>query len=253
VGLLDETARPIYASLRSSEAAMVGRPANNNNADTRKIIVLMTDGNHVPTSFVRDPYKSGISPIYRSDVDNMFSIFHDRSSTPLDYWVPHLCPSSNNCAAGWRAQPWSNADNSGTFRQLDWSAVWQAVRITWVARQLYGRSNFNGTGVTTIYNNMMAVFKGDDGNNATAYLPKATMDSLLQTNCAAAKATGIEVYGIAFGAGTDGENQIRGCASAKGSDPTDKTGYYFKPQSSSELAVVFRDIASQVSKLRLTQ
>ena len=161
------------------------------------------------------------------------------------------------CTAGWRAQPWSNAANGGTFRQLDWSAVWQAVRITWVARQLYARSSFDGTNsgiaASTIYNKMMLLFKGDDGNNATAYLPKSTMDSLLQTNCAAAKATGIEVYGIAFGAGTDGENQIRGCASAKGSDPNDKTGYYFKPQTSSELAVVFRDIASQVSKLRLTQ
>ena len=45
---------------------------------------------------------------------------------------------------------------------------------------------------------------------------------------------------------------IRGCASAKGSDPNDKTGYYFKPQTSEELRTVFRDIAAQLSKLRLT-
>lgn len=253
VALLDELARDIYSDLRSGEAAMAGRPANNTNPDTRKVIVLMTDGEHVATSFVRNPYKTGISPIYRSNVDNNFSIFLDRPSTTLDYWVPHLCTAAVTCTAGWRAQPWSNSANSGTFRQLDWSEVWQAVRISWVARQLYGRSNFNGTGASTIYNNMMLLFKGDDSSNATAYVPKSTMDSLLQTNCAAAKASGMEVYGIAFGAGTGGEAQIRGCASAKGSDPNDKTGYYFKPQTSAELAVVFRDIASQVSKLRLTQ
>ncbi|WP_180995981.1 pilus assembly protein TadG-related protein [Tabrizicola aquatica] len=253
VALLDETARPIYSDLRAGESSMVGRPANNTDAETRKIIVLMTDGAHVATSYVREPYKTGISPIYRSDVDNNFSIFHDRAGTPLDYWVPHLCTGSHACTAGWRAQPWSNSSNSGTFRQLDWSEVWQSVRITWVARQLYGRSNYNGTGVSTIYNNQMLAFKGDDSSNATAYVPVATMNSLLQTNCAAAKATGMEVYGIAFGAGSSGETQIRGCASAKGSDPSDKTGYYFQPQTSAELATVFRDIASQISKLRLTQ
>jgi len=247
VALLDESARPIYADLRAGEASMAGRPANNADADTRKIIVLMTDGDHVATSTMRDPYKTGISPIYRSNVDGNYSIFLDRASTNLDYWVPHLCPTSNNCTAGWRAQPWSNSTNNGTFRQLDWSEVWQAVRVTWVAQQLYARSRFNGQTETTIYNNQMALFR-----NGT-YLDVATMNARLQANCAAAKASGMEVYGIAFGAGAAGEAQIRGCASAKGSDPNDKTGYYFQPQSSTELRTVFRDIASQISKLRLTQ
>jgi Flp pilus assembly protein TadG len=243
VALLDESARPIYSDLRSGEAAMAGRPADNSNPDTRKIIVLMTDGEHVQTSVMRDPFKTGISPIYRSVQDNNFSIFHDRPSTNLDYWVPHLCANSNNCAAGWRSQPWSNSTNSGTPppRQLDWSEVWQAVRVQWVAQQLYARAN------VATFTNQMNLFR------STTYVAEATMDARLQTNCAAAKASGIEIYGIAFGAGTNGETQIRGCASAKGSDPNDKTGYYFKPQTSSQLAVVFRDIASQVSKLRLTQ
>lgn len=252
VALLDESARPIYDTLRAGETLMAGRPADNTDPETRKIIVLMTDGEHVKTSYVRNPYKTGISPIYRSNVDGNYSIFHNRSGTNLDYWVPHLCTSSNACTSGWRAQPWSNSANSGTFRQLDWSEVWQAVRITWVARQLYARSKYNGSSESTIYNSQMALFKGDDANDSTAYVPKATMDSLLQTNCAAAKASGIEVYGIAFGAGTDGETQIRGCASAKGSNPNDKTGYYFEPQTSSELVDAFRDIAAEMSKLRLT-
>ncbi len=247
VALLDESARPIYADLRSGEASMAGRPANNSDPETRKIIVLMTDGEHVATPVIRDPYKTGISPIYRSDADDNFSIYLDRPNTPNDYWVPHRCPDSTNCNDGWRSQPWSNLDNTATFRQLDWSEVWQAVRVTWVARQLYARSRYNGESSETIYRNQMNLFRN------TVYVDEETMDARLQTSCAAAKASGIEVYGIAFGAGPDGENQIRGCASAKGSDPNDKTGYYFKPQTSGELAVVFRDIASQISKLRLTQ
>lgn len=243
VALLDETARPIYTDLRAGEISMVGRPANNSDAETRKIIVLMTDGDHYETGVTRDPYKTGLSPIYRSNVDNNFSIFHNRSGTNLDYWVPHLCTTSNNCSAGWRAQPWSNSSNTGTFRQLDWSEVWQAVRMSWVAQQLYVRSGFN----SITYSSQMNLFRN------TLYVAETTMDARLQTSCAAAKAAGMEIYGIAFSAGSIGETQIRGCASAKGSDPNDKTGYYHAPQTATELTTVFRDIASQLSKLRLTQ
>ena len=42
-------------------------------------------------------------------------------------------------------------------------------------------------------------------------------------------------------------------ASSVGSDPNDKTGYFFKPQTSSELEDAFKDIAKQLGKLRLTQ
>lgn len=247
VALLDDSARPIYTALRGGEPAMVGRPANNNDAQTRKIIVLMTDGEHVAIPVMRDPFKTGISPIYRSNVDNNFSIFHNRANTNLDFWVPHLCPTTDNCAAGWRAAPWTNAANTNTARQLDWSEVWQAVRVTWVAQQLYARSRFDGRPRATIYTAQMDLFR------SVTYVDGGTMDARLQTSCAAAKAAGIEVYGIAFGAGANGEAQIRGCASARGSDPTDKTGYYFAPQTSAQLTTAFRDIGSRLTKLRLTQ
>ncbi|MFC3086128.1 pilus assembly protein TadG-related protein [Tabrizicola soli] len=249
VALLDQSARPIYDTLRGGEALMAGRPADNTDPETRKIIVLMTDGAHIATQVMRDPYKTGESPIFRSNVDGNYSILL-RPGTASPYWVPHLCASSNNCTAGWRAQPWSNLTNTGTSRRLDWSEVWQAQRVSWVAWQLYARSRFDGTNTgkdpTTIYNAQMNRFR------STTYVAVNTMDSLLQTNCAAAKASGIEVYGIAFGAGSAGETQIRGCASAKGSNPNDKTGYYFEPQTSSELVDAFRDIAAEMSKLRLT-
>lgn len=248
VALIDESAKPIYDNLVvGAEPEMANRPAANTDAQTRKIVILMTDGNHVETKFIRSPYKTGPSPIFRSNNDGNYSIFLDRTGTSNDYWVPHLCTTSNNCSAGWRAQPWTNSTNTGTYATLDWSEVWQALRVTWVVRQLYARSDYNGTGVSTIYSSQLAAFRG------SPYVAKSTMDSLLQTNCAAAKASGIEVFGIAFGAGTDGENQIRGCASAAGADPNDKSGYYFKPQTASELSSVFETIAKDVGPLRLTQ
>lgn len=248
VALIDETADDIYDALVvPNEAGMANRPAANADPKTRKIIILMTDGNHVATKFIRDGFKTGQSPIFRSNQDNNFSILL-RPGNALPYWVPHLCTTSHNCAAGWRAQPWTNNANTGTHRQLDWSEVWQAVRPTWVARQLYARSNYTGAGVTNIYNAQLAAFRGDP------YLNKATMDARLQTVCSAAKAEGIEVFGIAFGAGTDGENQIRGCASSGNPlDPNDKSDYFFKPQNAAQLEDTFKDIFSAISPLRLTE
>lgn len=247
--LIDDSARPIYDTLLAGEPEMLGRPADNGDPRTRKIIILMTDGEHIATKFVRDPYKTGLSPIYRSAADNNFSILLKTGTGIANpYWVPHLCPTSENCAAGWRAQPWSNATNNGVVRQLDWSEVWQAVRVTWVARQLYGRSRYQGSKTAaTIYSEQLALFRSN------TYLDVATMDARLQSNCGATKATGIEVFGIAFGAGALGEAQILGCASAAGSDPNDKSGYFFKPQTSADLAAVFALIASDIGHLKLTQ
>ncbi|MFN4203827.1 MAG: pilus assembly protein TadG-related protein [Tabrizicola sp.] len=74
--LIDETARPIYDNI-VTDPAMAGRPANNNDNDTRKIIVLMTDGTHVTSKFVRDEYKSGPSPIWRGTDGRMAIEFND--------------------------------------------------------------------------------------------------------------------------------------------------------------------------------
>lgn len=62
--LLDEQARPIYDALLTGEPSMAGRPADNDSTETRKIIILMTDGDNVPNTHVLDNYKSGPSPIW---------------------------------------------------------------------------------------------------------------------------------------------------------------------------------------------
>jgi Flp pilus assembly protein TadG len=244
VALLDESAKPIYEKLLAGEPAMAGRPAANTDPKTRKMIILMTDGNHVETKFIKDPYKTGPSPIYRSPGDGNLSI-KLRDNGTNQYWVPHLCGSTNGCANGWKPAPYSNT--AAAAKQLDWSEVWQLARVTWVARQLYARSESNSTTSTNLYNSKLAEFRGN------VYVAKNTMDSLLQTNCNAAKAAGIEVFGIAFGAGADGEKQIKGCASSQGSDPNDKTGYFFKPQTADELEEAFKDIFDVMSPLKLTE
>ncbi|NHB76929.1 TadE/TadG family type IV pilus assembly protein [Rhodobacter calidifons] len=101
--LIDESARPIYSALRGNEPAMAGRPANNNDNDTRKIIVLMTDGNHVASRHIKDDYKTGASPIWRGTDGNMAIEFNDSGVGINGGTRPGIAPTATpaNSCSGW--------------------------------------------------------------------------------------------------------------------------------------------------------
>lgn len=256
--LIDESARPIYTALIASNdmsSSVAGRPVNNNVVTTRKIIVLMTDGEHVATEHVPDAYKTGPSPIWKG-ADGNYAIRFTNGGAAMTgntrpscagsntYFVNHLKPStSTNCdAAAWKSTmtgtPWTG---SGTVRQLDWSEVWRFMTISYVARQLYGRSNVTNVTGTAGYNALRDMFVDD-------YISAGTLNSLLSSNCTAAKTAGVEIYGIAFKAPANGQTQISNCSS------NPKSSYYFNvnPTDSSALDDAFQAIANQISDLRLT-
>ena len=291
--MLDETARPIYTAIgdKTTLGSVQGRPADNTSIQTRKIIILMTDGEHVTNSFILDNFKTGMSPIWRG-TDGNFAIRYATGGSALtggarpatcsgwtilptrEYFVPHLKADAvkqkkvatelegkgsgvNTTGAcdplAWYAAPtWPVLDNLRnpvldskgkpvviTATQLDWSEVWRYLRVSWVARQLYMRSGVVGT---TDYNTIMNQFRG------AAYLTSASnMDSLLQLNCTAGRTAGIEIYGIAFAAPANGQTQISDCASSP------KENYYYNATDSDKLLSAFRQIATDISELRLTQ
>ena len=273
--LMDQSARPIYTKLRKDEAAMAGRPANNNEGDTRKIIVLMTDGDHWLTKHVY-AYKSGLSPIYRG-ADGKFAIRFTTGGQALtggkrpglsatstcsgwvlaadrEYFIPHLKATSVKQRKGSEAEgagtgtltegacdplAWKNAPiwtGSGAVRQLDWSEVWRYAQVNWVVRQLYMRSGVEGTqAYDTVYNTFVQDYLTSEPN----------MDALLNQNCTAAKNAGFEVFGIILGDAVI-EAPVKNCASPG-------TGYYYKVKTGDELTSVFEQIAVLISELRLTQ
>ena len=81
----------------------------------------------------------------------------------------------------------------------------------------------------------------------TTYISVASLDTLLQQNCTAAKDAGIEIYGIAFAAPTAGQTQIKNCSSSP------KETYYFSATDNAKLTAAFKRIATDISALRLTQ
>lgn len=101
--LIDESARPIYTTLRNGVPGMAGRPSANNDSETRKIIVVMTDGTHVSSRHVVDAFKSGPSPIWRG-ADGRFAIeFSDSGIAPNGGTRPGITPTANppNSCSGW--------------------------------------------------------------------------------------------------------------------------------------------------------
>lgn len=222
--LLDPQARSIYneyIAAGTMNANLAGRPFDYEDGDSMKVIVLMTDGEHVAHDRINDAYKTGPSPIYRSSGDGMYSIYH-AAQAGNKFYVPHL--------GAWRATAWTN--NATPAVQQDWKDIWARLKLSYVAWQFYGRP-YGSTAYNTAINSMKSV-----------YAPVSTMNSQLQTTCAQAKDKGVIVYGIAFEAPLNGQNQISQCASS--------SQHYFAANGS-EIGTAFDTIAANLTMLKLTQ
>lgn len=240
VALLDPGARPMFGELISSgqiSSNFSGRPFDYTDPDAMKVIVLMTDGEHVAHTIVNDAYKTGTSQIYRSTGDGNYSIRHTTGRPAAagtnEYWVPHR----NSGAGEWRAAAW----NSGSgVTQRTWQQVWANVRVTWVAWQLYGRAlGTDSTSRTNQYNAALGAMRA-------TYASAGTMNGMLSQSCDAAKAQNVNIYGIAFEAPTNGQTQIEACSSVP------KSNHYFNA-TGLNISQVFQTIAANISQLRLTQ
>jgi Putative Flp pilus-assembly TadE/G-like len=253
VALLDPGARPLFnelIGLGSISSNFTGRPFDYTDPDKMKVIVLMTDGEHVAHNIVKDAFKGGpapipLSPIWRSSGDGNFSIQHATgrpTGITNQFWVPHLCVSTTckdgvNTAEAWKATAWNSG--SGTAQQ-SWQQVWSKVRVQWVAWQLYARAlGTSSANRDTVYNNTLS-------NMVTTFASASSMNSMLSQSCTLAKAQGVSVYGIAFEAPTNGQTQITNCSSSP------KSNYYFNA-TGLNISAVFQTIASNISQLRLTQ
>jgi hypothetical protein len=237
LAFLDPSMKQIYNEFIDTDQmpeSTENRPLPFNDPDVLKVIVLMSDGENFAEERVRNGYRGGtpvqtapasnrspLSPIWVG-TDGNYSIFHTGRSDTIDHYVPHL--------NSWRATPYVNASNSGTATNLTWGQVWERVRMSWVAYQLYARP-----GMMT-YTNAMGMLREQT--------PIADMNTQLQTVCNTARTSNVVVYTIAFEATTNGQTQLRNCA-------TTTSRYYIA--STTTISQVFASIAGNISKLKLTQ
>lgn len=231
LAFLDPAARSIFdefAAAGRMPTAFRDRPLSFNDPDVMKVVVLMSDGEHFAEERVNAGFRSGMSPIWRG-TDGNYSIFHANAPTTNRFWVPHL--------GTWRATAWVNSSNSGTATQQTWPQVLQTFRATYVAWQFYARAlGTTSSTRTTQYNNAL--------NAIRTQTPTGTMDSQLQSVCNRARDLNVVTFTIAFEAPTNGQTQLRACASTP-------ARYYVA--STTTIRQVFASIAGNISKLRLTQ
>ena len=233
VTLLDPGARTMFSEFVDEgkmPASLNGRPFEYQDEDSLKIVILMTDGEHVSHRIVNDAYKTGVSPIFKSLSDNNYSIYHASQPGANKYWVPHL--------GVWQATEWKNAANTGSAVQQSWQQVWANLKMSYVSWQFYARALGTSSGTrNTIYNNMNASIQ-------SVFATVPTMDAQLQQSCGLAKANNVIVYGIAFEAPPIGQDQISQCATSQ--------SHYFNAQGL-EISSAFRSIANNITQLKLTQ
>ena len=238
--MIDPAMRPVYADFADAgkiPSTMPGRPFEYADPDTTKIIVLMTDGEHVSHNRINDGYKTGPSPIYRSTGDGRYSVHHTTGRPAAagtnEYYVPHL--GSATTAAAWRATPWNSG---GGVVQQNWETIWANLRMPYVAWQFYGRAlGTNSAGRDAKYNAMVTAFQ-------STFAEVDAMDAQLQTSCDQAKAQGVTVYGVTVEAPEHGQQVISACSTS--------TSHYFEA-TAANIDEKFASIAANITQLRLTQ
>ncbi|GLS86975.1 hypothetical protein GCM10010873_19490 [Cypionkella aquatica] len=235
LALLDPSARGMYSELIGANqmgANLSGRPFAYTDPESIKVVVLMTDGDHVAHARIVDSYKTGptsakTNTIFKSTTDGQYSVYYP-TRAGNKYWVPHL--------STWSATPYPSVANS---RAQDWQDIWSNLKASYVAWQFFARpQGATSSDRTTIYNNKMS-------DMAQTYASVAGMNNSLQQSCTLAKQNNVLVYGIAFEAPPGGQAQISQCASSE--------SYYFDAQNGTEIRAAFRTIASNLSQLKLTQ
>ncbi len=241
--MIDPSLRTAYTDfIRQGKipANLPARPFAYDDGQAMKIIVLMTDGEHVSHNRVNDAYKTGPSPIYRSLRDGLYSVRYATNRPAIagtkEYWVPHLAIDAAHAANGWRATPWGTEDDG--VINMDWRDVWASLKMPYVAWQFFARAT--GTDITTrnaIYNSMMNTMQ-------STWASVNQMDASLDQTCDLVKVQGVVVYGVAVDAPTHGQDVIKSCATS----PL----HYFEA-SPEGIVSAFATIASNITMLKLTQ
>ena len=234
VTMTDPSMRPAFTNFIAENkipANLPARPYDYDDTNASKIVILMTDGEHVAHRRIVDGYKSLLSGIFLSPSDGNYSVRHTtlRPATAgtNEYYVPHLDT--------WQATPWGT-----NAVQQDWRNIWAKLKLTYVAWQFYGRALSND------YTTQNAIYNTELGKMRKDYASVDAMDTSLQQSCDQAKDAGVTVYGIAFGAPLRGQQVIAACASQ---------GMYFQPSDDggTEIQAAFNAIASNITMLKLTQ
>lgn len=246
--LLDPSAQPAITALATGAtpivpADFVDRPSAYSNADTIKVVVLMTDGQNTSQYYIEDDHRRGPSGVwytYDADKDkrrySTFSSYYNkyrwdrRADYQVGQWEDHpfgegeeLCTNSD-C--------YSRIDEPGDPVRLSYAELWARTSLKYNYNYIYGEWMGTSSARSEWY---YGVYD---------YHGTSTKNSRTKNICDAAKAQGIIVYTIGFEAPSGGQAVLQDCASSD--------AHYFDVNGL-EISDAFASIATSIRQLRLTQ
>ena len=219
VALLDPALRQVVTDRITAGKVspdIAGRPFDYGDIEAMKVVVVMTDGQNTNTYALKDPYRSGPSPLVEGA--NGRDYFHyDRSGTSYDYYSTYY-------------NSWYRlSDIGGSYDRYSWQEVWAKHTVRYFedryVEEIFGyNTGFYGAAI-----------------HHTSY---GTKDNQLTAICDAAKNQGIVVFAIGFEAPSSSQTLMRDCATSD--------AFYYNAEGLS-IADAFAGIASAINVLRLTQ
>jgi hypothetical protein len=286
--LIDETARPIYTAI--GDSTVQGRPADNPATaavkDTRKIIILMTDGEHVANTHVYNAFKTGLSPIYVGADGNFAIRFTSAGAATLTNGTrPGSGITASTSCSGWQLSNYTNRQyfvphlKRDTVRQkvgsdsegngTGTSVAGACDPRAWLAQPASGVQWWTGSGTTLrqldwsevwaslrvswvarqLY--MRSGVSGTTDYNTIMNLFRGTYLSVANLNTLLQQnCTAAKNAGIEI-YGIAFAAPANGQAQIQGC-ATNVENYYFDAQNGTQLRSAFRMIATDISDLRLT-
>lgn len=197
-----------------------GRPANYDDNDTIKAMVVMTDGVNTSQYYLNDGYESGQSDVYYNASQGTYSIRYTSGGQTYYYW-PHN---------GYR-RTYPHGGSSANTR-LDYAELWEKVSIPYNAYYFMYPIRWSNSDYYAWY------------YDPRGYVNSSTKDSRLSNICTAAKDEGILIYTIGFEMTDSSAAVMRDCASSD--------SHFFLVEGV-EIADAFAAIASSINQLRLIE
>ena len=150
-------------------ANLADRPFAYADPQAQKVIILMTDGEHVAHNRINDAYKTGPSQIWLAP-DGNYSVYKTAIAGPDKFYVPHLDTFQATAYAG-----------GGAATEQTWQQIWSKLKVSYVAWQFSARALASGS---TAQN---AVYTAEMGAMVSQWKSATQMDALLQTTCGQAR------------------------------------------------------------------
>lgn len=221
--LLDPSTRPVINALTTGTGATVpndfsARPAEYNDAETVKVIVLMTDGQNTSQYYVESDHREGNSNVWYDAATRRYSTYNP--SNQGYYWHD----------SGYNY--WFNQPQGNNPHRLSWADLFAYTSLKYLYSNIYRDWMGNSSAKSAWYYGVYDSY----GNS--------TKNARTRSICQAAKDQGIIVYTIGFEAPSNGVAVLQDCASSD--------SHYFDVNGL-EISDAFAAIATSIRQLRLTQ